>query len=143
MVTWDERYTSSTHDPLRSTLVAHVSDSRWWWSNECKPLGFTELREICALRKKTISWRNLGAGAERGVDDGGGVEVALPGGRRAEADGLVGGAHVEGPPVGVAVDGDGGDPEPPRRPHHPARDLPPVRHKHLLHRPTTASLGGG
>lgn len=87
--------------------------------------------------------RNLGAGAERGVDDGGGVEVALPGGRRAEADGLVGGAHVEGPPVGVAVDRDGGDPEPPRRPHHPARDLPPVRHKHLLHRPTTASLGGG
>lgn len=88
--------------------------------------------------------RNLGAGAERGVDDGGGVEVALPGGRRAEADGLVGGAHVEGPPVGVAVDRDGGDPEPPRGPHHPARDLPPVRHQHLLHRPrpTTARLGG-
>ena len=75
---------------------------------------------------------DLGAGAVGGVDDGLGVEVALPGGRRADPDGLVGGAHVKRPAVGVAVHGHGGDPEAPRGAHDAARDLAPVRHQHLL-----------
>ena len=95
------------------------------------------------VTKLSVAAAHLGAGAEGGVDDGGGVEVALPGRGRAEPDGLVCGAHVQRGAVGVAVDGDGGDPEPPRRPHHPARDLPAVRHQHLLHRRGRGRLRGG
>ena len=47
---------------------------------------------------------NLGGG-----DDGGDVEVALGGARRADADGLVGKLDVQAVPVRLAVDGDGAD----------------------------------
>ena len=46
-----------------------------------------------------------------GGDDGGDVEIAVGGPRRADADGLVGKADVERVAVGLAVDGDGADAE--------------------------------
>ena len=87
-------------------------------------------------------YTDLGAGAERGVDDGPGVEVALARGRRADPDGLVGGAHVQRAAVGVAVHGDGGDPEAARGAYDPARDLAPVRHQHLLDAPAAGRCRG-
>ncbi len=46
-----------------------------------------------------------------GGDDGGDVEIAVGGARRADADGLVGKADVERVAVGFAVDGDGANAE--------------------------------
>ena len=46
-----------------------------------------------------------------GGDDGGHVEIAVGGARRADADGLVGEADVERVAVGLAVDGDGANAE--------------------------------
>jgi hypothetical protein len=87
----------------------------------------------------------LRAGAVGSLDDRRGVEVALPRGGRAEPDGLVGGAHVQRGAVGVAVHSHRGYAEPPRGAHHPARDLAPVRHQHLLdpRRPGGRVGGGG
>lgn len=45
--------------------------------------------------------------------------------------------------VGVAVHGDGGDPEAARGAHDPARDLAPVRHQHLLDAPAAAARRRG
>ena len=42
-----------------------------------------------------------------GGDDGGHVEIAVGGARRADADGFVGKANVERVAIGFAIDGDG------------------------------------
>ena len=68
----------------------------------------------------------------RRVDQRFDVEVALAGGRRADADGLVGVADVEGALVSVGVDGDGGHPELLAGTHDAKRDLPAIRHQNLL-----------
>lgn len=65
-------------------------------------------------------------------DDGGGVEVAGAGGGRTDADRLVGGLDVEAGPIGVAVDGDGGDTEPPGSADDAAGDLAAVGDQDLL-----------
>jgi hypothetical protein len=46
-----------------------------------------------------------------GGDDGGHVQIAVGGARRADADGLVGKAHMERVAIGFAVDGDGANAE--------------------------------
>ena len=43
------------------------------------------------------------------LDDVGNVQVALAGARRANADGLIGKADVQGVTVGIAIDGNGLD----------------------------------
>ena len=47
------------------------------------------MAEVRALAVENVGSVHLSAGAEGGVDNGGGVEVALPGWGRAEPDGLV------------------------------------------------------
>ncbi|KAG5017872.1 hypothetical protein JHK85_024008 [Glycine max] len=67
-----------------------------------------------------------GGGRERlhaGVDDGGSVQVTEPRRWRSDSDGFVGGRHEERVPVGVAVNGDGLNAEPPRGPCDPASDF--------------------
>ena len=51
-----------------------------------------------------------GAVAERGLDDRVAAQIRLAGGRRTEADRVVGLADVRGGPVGVGEDGDGARP---------------------------------
>ena len=72
----------------------------------------------------------LRAGRQGGLDDAGGVEVALGGGRRADVHGLVGEAHVRGIGVGVGVHGDRVDAEASQRADHPHRDLAAVGDEH-------------
>ena len=63
-------------------------------------------REFRVLREEAVArMYGLRTGAHRGVDDGGDVQVALPGRCRAEQHGGVGLAHVAGAGVGIAVDG--------------------------------------
>ena len=68
----------------------------------------------------------LRAGGEGRRDDAGGVEVALGGGRRADAHGLVGETHVRGVGVGVGVHGDRVDAEAAKGADDPHRDLAAV-----------------
>jgi hypothetical protein len=51
----------------------------------------------------------LGIGHLGGGDDGGHVQIALGGGRRPDADGFVGQAHVLGLGVGLGIHGHGLD----------------------------------
>ncbi len=50
--------------------------------------------------------------AERGLDDRVAAQIRVAGGRRTEADRVVGLADVRGGPVGVGEDGDGGQAHP-------------------------------
>ncbi|KAI6697681.1 hypothetical protein NL676_017800 [Syzygium grande] len=72
------------------------------------------------------------AKSRRGVDDGRPTEATEASRSGADADGLVGGPDVESAGVGVALDGDGPNPQPPRRPHDPASYLASARHQYLL-----------
>src|SRR5262249_55244292 len=77
-----------------------------------------------------------------GVDDGVDVEVAVLRRRRPDADRLVGRGDVERVHIGVGIDCDGADAEPPRRAHDAAGDLTPVGDQelgeHLRHPPAAA-----
>ncbi len=53
----------------------------------------------------------LGAGFGGGFEDLIAAEIALGGGRGADADGFAGGGDVQGMGVGLGIDGDGGDAE--------------------------------
>ena len=84
-------------------------------------------REFRVLREEPVTrMYRLRAGAHRGVDDGGDVEVALPGRCRAEQHGGVGLGDVAGAGVGLAVDGHRSDAHLPQRPDDPDRDLAAV-----------------
>src|SRR5207302_8124657 len=60
------------------------------------------------------------------------VEVALAAGRPADADVVVGEAHVQALAIGLGVDGDGRDPELFARTDHPQGDLPAVGDEDFL-----------
>ena len=66
-----------------------------------------------------------------GGDDGGNVEIAVGGARRADADGLVGKADVERVAVGLAVDGDGADAEFPAGVQNAQRDFAAIGNQDL------------
>ena len=68
----------------------------------------------------------VGAGDLAGGKQGGDVEVAVLGRRRADADALVGQPHVHGVGVGGRVHGDGRNAELLAGAQHPERDLAAV-----------------
>ena len=85
------------------------------------------------LGKKPITRMDcLGPSAPRGVEHLAGIEVALPRRGWPQPHRFVGLKSVPRADVGVAVDGDGLDAQPPQSPDHPHRDLTAVGHQHRL-----------
>ena len=90
------------------------------------------LREFGILRQEAVARMDgLGAGAVHGIDDGVDVEIAVLGRRRPDPHGLVGHGDVERAGIGIGVDRDGADAEPPRRAHDAAGDLAPIGDEEL------------
>ena len=73
----------------------------------------------------------VGAGGEARLDDLVDVEIGGRGLRRPDMHRLVGGEHMHGIAVGVVIDGDRGDAEPPRRPDDADGDLAAVGDQYL------------
>ena len=69
--------------------------------------------------------------AQRRLDEHLAAEVALRRGPRPDEVGLVGGANVRAPPIGLRVDRHAADPELAERAEDPDHDLAPVRDQHL------------
>ena len=66
--------------------------------------------EVGVLRQQAVAGMDrIHVGDFRRADHGGNVQIALRQLRRADADGLVGKAHVQGVAVGLAVDRDRAD----------------------------------
>lgn len=85
---------------------------------------------------------HLRTGTNGGFENRRGTEVTQPSRGWADTHSLVGGLNVEGVPVGVAVNGDGSNPEALGGPHDPARDFAPVGHQNLLYALRLRSRGG-
>ena len=117
---------------LRLDLVAHGLDRLDVRADEHDP-GLDEgLGEGGVLRKKAVAGVDgLGPGLLGRGDDLGGVEIGLGRGRGADPDRLVGHVHMEGITVGVGIDGDRRDAEPPRRFHDAAGDFTPIGNEKL------------
>ena len=63
--------------------------------------------EVGVLTEQAVAGMDgVDVGDFRGGDDSGDIEITVRGARRADADGLVGKAHVKRVAVGLAVDGD-------------------------------------
>ena len=88
--------------------------------------------ESGVLRQEAVAGMNgVGAGLLGGGDDLGDVEIGLARRRRADTNGLVRHIDVQRVAVGVGIDRDGGDAEPPRGPHDAAGDFAPIGDEQL------------
>ena len=87
----------------------------------------------------------LGAAAARGLDDRRDVEIAVARRRRPDRPGLVGQLDMQRVGIGLGIDRDRRDPEPPRGADHPAGDLAAIGDQdlgeHTLHIRKTPKRG--
>ena len=100
--------------------------------------------EARVLREEAVAGMDrVGAGDLAGGEDRGDVEVAVLGGRRADADALVGEADMHGVGVGGGMDGDGLDAEFLAGAQDAERDLAPVGDQDLVeHGPYSMTASG-
>jgi hypothetical protein len=149
------RYAGGFHQCLGRRFGAHQANGLDRRTNEHQTGVTTRLGEVGVLREKAVAGMDsLSAGRAGGVDDRLDVQVAVPGGRRADQHGLVGERDVERVAVGVGEHRD--------RPHahalcradDPAGNLATVgdqelveaadqEHRHILKMPKRVGSGGG
>ena len=93
-------------------FFAHEAGDFGRRADELDVRGAADLGEVGVLAQQAVAGMDgIDVGDFGGGDDGGNVEIAVGGARRADADGLVGKANVQRVAVGFAVDGDGADAE--------------------------------
>ena len=98
------------HGLARGGFFAHEARDLGRRADELDVGGAADLGEVGVLAEQAVAGMDgVDIGDLGGGDDGGDVEVALGGARRADADGLVGKLDVQAVPVRLAVDGDGAD----------------------------------
>ncbi|MPL84613.1 hypothetical protein SDC9_30578 [bioreactor metagenome] len=139
------RDTEALRGFLGGDLVAHDADMLRRGADEGNAVILEHLHEVRVFRKEAIARMDrLGAGDLAGGDDRGDREIALGRRRRADADALVGHAHMHGVAVGGRVHRDRGDPHLAAGADHPQGDLAPVgdqdlvEHGHALTRRSSA-----
>src|SRR5690606_2624093 len=121
------------HGVLGRHLVAHQADGLRAWADEHETRLLDALGKVRVLGQEAVAGVDcLGVGDFGGRDDGRHVEVALRGGRGADADRLVGQADVLGLGVGGGMHGDGLDAELTAGPQDAQGDFPAVRDQDLL-----------
>ena len=116
---------------LGADLVAHEQQRVDARPDEHDARVLQRARELDVLGEETVAGvHGLGAAAPAGLDDRLDVQVAFGGGGRPHPDGNVGLAHVQGPGVGIRIDGHGPDAHALERPDHAHGDLPAVGNQH-------------
>ena len=114
-------------------LFAHEADDVGSGADEFDVAGFADFGEVGVFRKQSIAGMDgVDVGNLGGADDHGNVEITLRQLRRANANGLVGKAHVERIAVGLAVDGHRADTEFAACANDAQRDLTAIRNQNLL-----------
>ena len=107
-----ERHAGRAHLRLRLRLVAHPRHHVRGRPDEDEIVVLARAHEVGVLGEEAVArMHRLAAGRRRGRDDRGDAEVALRGGRRADAHRAVGETHVQRVLVGGRVDRDRFDPE--------------------------------
>ena len=119
--------------PAGRGLVAHLPDLIAGGSDERDVRRHADLGELRVLGEEAVAGMDgVGAGDLGGGDDARDVEVGFARGGGADADVVVGEAHVQRFAIGFAVDRHRGDPKLPARANHPQGNLPAVGDQHLL-----------
>ena len=117
----EHRHPGGRHHLLGLDLRAHRGDRGHRWSDPGQPGGDHCRREIGVLREESVSGvQRVGTGGPGGGGEFGRVEVAV------DADPGVGFHDVRRTGIGVGVDRDGADAEPPAGGEHPPGDLASV-----------------
>ena len=107
-----DRHAGLLHDAARPRLVAHQADDLRIGADELDVARLADLGEVRALGEEPVAGMDgVGAGDLGRADDGRHVQVAVGAARRADADVLVGEAHVQRVLVGLGVHRDGLDAE--------------------------------
>ena len=107
-----DRHARLLHRAPRPRLVAEQADHVRRGADELDVARLADFGEVGALGQEAVAGMDrVGAGDFGGADDRRHVEVALGAARRADADVLVGEAHVQRVLVGLGIDGDGLDAE--------------------------------
>ena len=90
-----QRHIQPPHRILRRDLVAHHADMVGRGADELQPMRLDHLGEARVLAQESVAgMHRVGAGDGRGRQDGGDVEVGIARRRRADADALIGQAHM-------------------------------------------------
>ena len=114
-------------------LVAHDADMLRLRADEGDAVMLEHLREARVLGQEAVAGMDrIRAGDLAGGDQGRDVEIAVAGGRRADAHALVGEAHMHGVRVGGGMDRHGGDAELLRRAQDSQGDLASVGNEDLI-----------
>ena len=114
-------------------LVAHDADVLRRRADEGDLVLFEDFGEARVLRQEAVAgMHGVGAGDLAGGEQARDVEIAFGGRRRADADALVGQAHVHGIGVGGGMHGDRGDAELLAGALDAQRDLAPVGDQDLV-----------
>ena len=109
---------------LGADLVAHRRHGGRRRADEDDAGLFERGGKARILREEPVArMHRLCAGRAARLDDGVDLQVALGRGRRADAHGLVGFAHMQRVGIGVGIDGDGGNPHAPGRAHDACGDF--------------------
>jgi len=115
------------HQPLGRVLEAHGGDRRRLGPDPDEAGVDHRLREFGILRQEAVAGMDrLGPGRPGRGNDSLADEVTLARRRGADMHGLVGLLHVQRPRIGIRIDRDGTNAEPPRGPDDPAGDLAAV-----------------
>ena len=130
------------HGGLGLGLVAHPADDLGVGADEDDAAGLADVHEVRVLAEEAVAGMDgLGAGHLGGGDHLAGCSGRTWRWRGADADVLVGEAHVQGVPVGLRVDRHGLDAQLLAGQDHPQGDLAPVGDEDLPEGRLTA-LGG-
>ena len=132
------------HRLARARLVAHQLDDARVGPDEADVARLADLGEVGVLGQEAVAGVDrVGAGDLGGADDRRDVQVAVGAPRRADADVLVGEAHVQRVLVGLGVDGHGLDAELAAGADDAQRDLAAVGDQDLLEHQAAVSGQAG
>ena len=119
--------------PLGLDLVSHDADMLRRRADEGDVVRLEDLGELGVLGQEAVAGMDrVGTGDLAGGDDLVDVEIAVAGGRRADAHAFVGEPHMHGVGIGGRVDRDGLDAELLAGAQHPQRDLAAVGDEDLV-----------
>ena len=127
------RHAGLLHRPARLGLVAEQANHARVGADEADVARLADFGEVGALRQEAVAgMQRVGAGDLGGADDRRDVQVAVAAARRADADVLIGEAHVQRVLVGLRVDGHGLDAQLAAREDHAQRDLSTIGDQDFL-----------
>ena len=123
-------------------LVAHQADVLGLGPDEMQIVIGEDFGKAGVFRQKAVAgMHRVGAGDLAGREQRGHVEIAVLRRRRADADALVGEAHMHGVGVGGGMHRDGGDAEFLARAQNPQCDLAAIGYQDLVEHVVLAANG--